>query len=380
MKKALVVFLILAVAGGLFAQTVTTKGSVQTGIGIGFTDEEGDAGKPIVDYIRDRGDNGLRGQVDIAFTSADDAAYGKFGANVSFRGVHSKFVANNWEASVPTANLWWTPSSMLRIDLGTGGPGGMGTLGGMDRSQDILDNDGLKVRLTPIAGLNLGAHLFYGRKGATLAFENMNLGFGANYTMSGLVAVAANLRYKAENKDDKTEKIAFGAGANFLGLGGLGFSKIAADFASYGFGTDAFFLGIGEQINYGVGALSAVARARQFIWLGEGSKDFIPMLFRGELYYKVTPIVTVGLEGQYSMGVKPATGSNSYRIAYEVGGPGSAANFDQKDDAALGISPRVTFNVGPEIILGYNLQKDMSKTTGAKTMTHLIYAGVNIGF
>jgi len=57
MKKALVVLLILAVAGGLFAQ-VSFNGSVETGLAVGFTDQEDS--KAQVDFIQNRGDHNMR--------------------------------------------------------------------------------------------------------------------------------------------------------------------------------------------------------------------------------------------------------------------------------------------------------------------------------
>jgi hypothetical protein len=319
----------------------------------------------------------LRGQVNVAFRSAADAPYGAFGADVQFRGQHTKFAASDWTASVPTSNLFWTPNSMLRIDLGNGGQGGYGTLGGIDRNLGIRDAEGLKIELLPIPGFSLVAHAFYGK--ADKLFEDMNFALGAKYTASGLLAAVANFRLYPEIKD--YTKLEFGAGANFLALSGIGLSALAADVAAYDFGSDNSFIGIGERVAFATGALSLGARARQFIWMGKDSKDFIPMMFRGEISYKVTSTATVGVEGQYAMGTKP---SFNFRNASEVGGLGAAANFDQKDDVALGISPRLTLNLGPELVLGYNLQMDMSEGASnagtSKKMQHLIYGIVNISF
>jgi len=158
MKKALVVFLILAVAGGLFAQTVTTSGNVQTGIAIGITDQDGIG--PKVDFIRNRGEHGMRGDIGLAFRSAADAAYGPYGADVGIRVRHNIFSNTAPGPLYVQANLFWQPSPLVWLQIGSGGPAGWGTQGAIDRSLGLLDANGLKVRLTPIDGLTIVGHAF----------------------------------------------------------------------------------------------------------------------------------------------------------------------------------------------------------------------------
>jgi hypothetical protein len=385
MKKVLVVFLVLAVAGGLFAQSITTNVQVQTGLGVGFSDATDGTGDPKIDYIRDRGDTGMRAEATFAFTSADDAAYGKFGASVRIRGSATKFVNDGWALSIPIATLWWTPSSILRLDIGTNDPGGFGSLGGIDASNDVRNGDaGLKALLSPIPGLDLGAHLVYGR--SLLLLEDVSFRAGVKYAVPSLLTAVANFRYnndagtKAANSD-KAE-FNFAAGASFIGIPGL---TIAADLAGYKFGNDNLnFIGIGERIGYTAGPLSLVARAQQFIGTGDSVKDsdFMPMLFRGEVNYTVSSVVSAGIEGVYQLGAAPTM---NYRHAVEGVGVASAGNFVKDNKAAgLTISPRVTFNVGPQIILGYNLR--MNTTDGFTASAdnpkqqNLVYGIVNINF
>jgi hypothetical protein len=381
MKKALVVFLILAVAGGLFAQTVTVGGNVQTGIGIGFTDAD-EGGDAKVDFVRNRGEHGMRGDISLKFSSAADAAYGPYGATVGVRVREGLFSGSALVPLYVEANLFWQPVSLLWLQIGSGGGAGWGTMGGIDRSLDLVDANGLKDRLPPIPGLDIVAHARYGGDAITgNLVKNMNYIFGARYTAPGLVSVLANARYYAENKDDKTEKIRFGAGANFLGLSGLGLTKLAADVGTWYLGTDDFFLGIGEAVGFATGGLTLGVKAQQFIWMGEGSKDVMPMLFQADVSYKINSTVTAGIEGRYKIGAKP---SFNYRNAGESGGVDTVAAFSAKDVAGLAISPQLTFNVGPTINLGYNLQMDMTKDAKpageAYTMQHLIYGTVAISF
>jgi len=381
MKKALVVLLILAVAGGVFAQTtVKVTGNVRTGLAIGFTDEDGDAGKAKVDYIQNKGENGMRADLGVQVRSGDEnSPYGKFGADFTLRAREGAlFGADTFSQNLnaPTANIFWQPSSLLWIQVGTGGGGGFGTLGGIDRNHDIVDTGGLKLKLTPIAGLTIGAQAYYGATGATKLFETVNYGFGAKYSLP-ILDVAANLRYLAENTADKTEKIRFGAGANIKALASMGLNALAADVNTYGFGTDNFFLGVGEKVGFSASGLSLTVKAQEYLWMGTGDKDVIPMLFQGEVSYQVSSLVKVGAEVRYIIGNKP---SFNYRNASEIGGVDNVAAFSAKETAGLGVSPWVSFAVGPEVILGLNLQKDMSNGASGKTQTILIYTGVNLSY
>jgi hypothetical protein len=375
MKKALVVFLILAVAGGLFAQTVTWSGSANTGIAFGFTDEEGN--KPLVDFVRNRGEHGARGDISVAFRSAADAPYGTYGADVGIR-VRENFFADGGLSALPIqALVFWQPSSLLYLQIGNGGPNPYGTMGGLGQNLGIMDSEGLKIRITPGGGLDIGAQAFYGYSTPVTVFENMNYAIGVKYSSSP-VDVAANARYYAENKDDSTkEKFRFGAGVNFKGLSGLGLTKLAVDVATRNLSTDNFYLGIGEAVDFAAGDLSLTGGFQQYLWMGTGSKDVIPMRFHAGISYKVSPIVTIGAEGRYLLGAHPAF---NWRNAGEVGGVDSVDAFSAKNVAGLGISPQITFNVGPTINVGYNLQMDMSDPKPARSMQHLIYGTVAISF
>jgi len=202
-------------------------------------------------HIRNRGEHGIRGDMTVAITSGDEnSPYGKFGGTILFRGRDSTFFGDGGlTALVPTANIWWTPNSFVKIHIGTDGDGGYGSLGGLDSSQDVNGgHNGLKINLTPVAGLGIAGSAWYGQ--TTIAsgrLEDMKLGFGAKYTAAGLVAVAGNLTYNPNGSTDGERKseINFRAGANFLGLSGLGITALAADVGGYNFGTNNNFLGIG---------------------------------------------------------------------------------------------------------------------------------------
>jgi len=378
MKKALVVFLALALAGGLFAAPTFT-GSLSTGIGIGLTDDS-DA-KAQIDYIRNRGDNGI--QADLGVNAAGSKeGYGSYGADITVRASLARFPANaDWNNNnawaISGGKLWWTPNDFLRVDIGDGGPGGMGTMGGFDRSQDVLGGQGLKVKITPITGLTLGVNAFYGR--AVKTPDTMKYGFGAKYAVANVLTAVANVTYDLAQTVD-AKKFNFAAGVDLGALSALkaiGFTKIAVDFVSdNGLGANNSDIGIGEAINFATGALSLSFGARQLIFTGtDAAPGYIPMRFQLGATYKVSDIVSVGAEGRFLLGNVP---SLNFRNAGEI----NDAAFGGKDSKGVGVSPYVQFNVGPTIQVGYNLQMNMSDPTPAtgKKASHLIYATVNVGF
>jgi len=402
MKKALVVFLILAVAGGLFAAP-TFSGSVETGFGIGFDNKDDDNAKPLVGWIANRGEHGLIADLNVSGSGGgpdkdgNPNPYGTWGAAMGVRGrADNRLGGSGYTVMINGGNLWWQPNSLAYIQIGTGGPGGFGTPGGIGASQSVLDNDGLKFRLTPISGLNIGAHAYYNNGKKNL--EDMNIGLGVNYTMPDLLNIVANFRYKPEGETKNSagfvtksedNKFDAAAGANFLGLSAVGLTKLAADVSTFNWGAPFQSIGVGEAITFKAleNLLTLDLSGQQYFYMGDENYDFIPMRYRLGVSYTIDKIVPA-IQFQYTMGNSPAF---NHRNANEVNGvvttPDSAGKTsfkDGKDLVALGVSPQITFNFGPTLVIGYNLQMDMSKdakaTATTPTMQHLIYGTVKINF
>jgi len=421
MKKALVVFLILAVAGGLFAAP-TFSGSVETGFGIGFDDAEGTpekpADKPLVGWIQNRGENGLAASLSVSGAGGGKDAdgnpnpYGSWGGSFGIKLSAGRLGGSAYGIAVDGGNLWWQPNDFAYIQIGTGGPGGFGTPGGLGASQSILDNNGLKFRLTPISGLSIGVHAY--ADNAKKALEDMNIGLGVNYTMPSLLNIVANFRYKPEASTTaivtKSADNKFDAffGANFLGLSAVGLTKLAADVGTYNWGAPFQSIGVGEAITFKAleNLLTLDLSGQQYFWMGDGADKrstladgFIPMRYRAALSYTIDKIVPA-IQVQYTMGNAPgfnyrnANDMSSNVVTTPDADKAGLTSFDKAAEklVALGISPQVTFNFGPTLIIGYNLQMDMSedaKNTGWSTaatpvafkkMQHLIYATVKVSF
>jgi hypothetical protein len=343
---------------------------LSTGFGIGWDDTDA---KPIVDYIRDRGGGGMRANVGVA-ASGEKEGFGTYGADITIRANLGRFSSDgafNW--AVDGGKLWWQPNSLLRIGVANG-PGGMNTPAAVDANLNVLDGDGLHFRVTPGFGLTIGASALYGK--AVKDLDKLAYAFGVKYEAAGLFTAVANLKYDL-SKEESAEKLDFAAGVDVGVLSLLktiGFTKVAVDArTNSGLNGPNSYLAVGQIVNFGIGALSLGVNAKELFWMGEGDPGYMPIRIGGSVGYKVNDIVSLGVEGRYVIGNIPAWN-------YQKAGDLNDAAFTNKDAAALGVSPQVTFNVGPTIVVGYNLQKDMSKDTTGRTIQHLFYGQVQVNF
>jgi hypothetical protein len=374
MKKALVVFLILAVAGGLFA-TPTFSGNLQTGFGIWWDDTDA---KTQINYTRDRGGGGVYSKLGVD-ASGEKEGFGTYGASIGIKTSIGREQTEggftDWQ--VDGGRLWWAPNDLLRIDIGDGGPGGMNTPAACDTSLDVLGGQGLTLRVTPGFGLTLGASVGYGK--AVKDVDALSYSFGVKYALADVLTAVANAKY-ANGESDSAKKLNFAAGVDLGALSVLktiGFSKVAVDVATNnGLSSDTSYLTVGQAVNFGIGALTLNVSAKELIDMADvAARDYLPIRVQGEVGYTVNDVVKLGLEGRYVTGRVP---NWNYQKAGDVGD--ASWGDGGKDLAALGVSPYVQFSVGPTVIVGYNLQKDISKNATGRTLQHLFYAQMGINF
>jgi hypothetical protein len=147
MKKALVVLLILAIAGGLFAQDegLTWSGAVKTGLKITADDDHN--GEDIkVDLYNDDAGEAIRLQLDGAYTKDN---YGvKFGARAQ--------LGSALDLRAYQAYGWVTFIDIIKVSAGIIDDGAWATAGPADYS---VNGNGLRLEITPITGLNVGLML-----------------------------------------------------------------------------------------------------------------------------------------------------------------------------------------------------------------------------
>jgi len=288
MKKALIILLVLAVAGGLFAQNLSFSGEMRSGIGLRFQDGKdplnNDEGyRPSIVMTGNIGDHVGRFQLRGRATTDDGVA----GVDFEIR------INGNADGNIELAveHSWGFinfADNMVQLVAGRGGPGGFGTMGGVDAGFDLLGGgrNGIGVLVRPMGDNNLqiGFNIkTFGQQRAfgTVATENYwgddptanqlwESAFGANfnaesvsitnawygagvrYEMPGLFRAVANFRtsyrtilgmpaptnaqVRTDIRDDLSAHPNDGAwdiavGINVLALGDLGLSTLAVDFA-----------------------------------------------------------------------------------------------------------------------------------------------------
>ena len=215
MKKTLVVLLILAVAGGVFAQDISWSGGVQTGLKIDIQDASDDV---MIWSDDDDTNEGVRARLNLEVADENWGVQLGFGANISEGTGNSAFVYN--------AHGWMDfLNNMIRVRAGYIDPGVWTTKG----PEDFNVSSGLGVRLEvmPIEGLSVGATLKFDNDmdmegsgiggAATMTvqqfFQETALGFSFSMPdMMGLY-IAAGLQLDSDyNGNDKEMQMIFGLG------------------------------------------------------------------------------------------------------------------------------------------------------------------------
>jgi len=216
MKKALVVLLILAVAGGLFAQ-VTITGEIKSGVGVLITDEKDSSAtapvyeqyigsKPILGLYSTDTNQGIRFDLNGKYANAEDTVGASFRLRFDTTGnVHYN---DGYIGSFAVQHAYGWVKALDGIFTLNGGKidnaGPFSTAGGVDTSFDQGGGYGLFARVSPMTGLDLGAAAYtrvgyvgYGTPTARtspLELGDARYNFGVAYTVPDLVTVVGLLR------------------------------------------------------------------------------------------------------------------------------------------------------------------------------------------
>ena len=363
MKKALIVLLLLAlVAGGLFAQ-FSIGGYVRTGLMVGIEDDT-----TLHIYNPDPA-NRVRVNLEPTFTNADGTA----GAKVRFR--FNAAVDNTSAASFEWGWAWFEPiDNVLRVSAGFTDDYFTGTGGAFDETYNVGAGRGLFLRLDPLAGLVVGASVQPALNAGGVEFGDARYAFGLKYTASGLLAAAANLRYTG----GETSATNASLGVDFLGLSGLGFSKLAVDAVITDLGDNfetAGTVGVGPRVDFRFGDFSGRARAR--VWVpGVGKVEDLDL--GAELYGQYPLSSTITFKTGVGYALKGALAdTNGSQFGYREWDD-LDRNPTAEDGSVLVVRPYLTFNIGGGAIdAGYSL---LTNVGGDSKTKHAIFATFNVGW
>jgi hypothetical protein len=206
MKKALIVLLILAVAGGLFAQSFS--GHVRTGAKITIDDE--------VTAAANDGDGDHPVYGELGFTNGGDDWGVKIGASV---GVDAEGKA--YGLNVGDINGWVKFADIFKLTAGKGIGGAWGTGGNTDK--DISgSNAGARLEITPIDGLNFGFRFGYASDNGNVGPDKIanffqETGIGVKYS-ADVWNVATGLDLDSEETNGKGLDALWYFGFNFTGI------------------------------------------------------------------------------------------------------------------------------------------------------------------
>jgi hypothetical protein len=357
MKRALIVLLLLAVAGGLFAQ-VSFSGHVQSGIGVSIP---GEGDTTFHWWSRDAG-SGYRFDLGASYT----ADSGQAGASATIR----KNQNADWFA-IDGARAWVDPIAGLRLQAGTGGPGGFGSLGSFGEGNGAADVSGLNIKYTG-SGFALGA----GIAPNGLEFGKARYTAGVTFGVPSVLNAAANISY---NGNDEVTNAAVGFGVTALNAasGQSGLTRLAVDVLANNL-SDLGWIGIGPAVGFrvagvGAGDLGATLQGRIYMPLKDTfDMDYWVGLDLGiPLATGVSANINAGFEGK---GVIPGTAG----AMSGADGGGTGRSITGGTDPAFIVRPTVTFNIGGGTLeTGLSLQALLADSV---SMYNAIWAMFRVGF
>ena len=260
MKKILVLGLILAVAGGAFAQ-ISFTGNIEGGFQVRIPD---------TDYLRRAQDvntaffhtgnySGARVNLNASGSIADGNAGYVFG--LRFNGITSDGTVT---PNVTNAYAWYDfMDGMIRlVAAGRGGPGGFGLGGAYNASFDVAaGNNHLSFIVKPVDDLAIGFTLRSGTNGSG-RWDAARYGVGVTYTLTDVARFAGLFEYD-------NEFINIGAGVRILALADAGFSNLGVDFQLHDVGQRQHFLSpVPGSVNESI-EISVLRTSQAATWVNE---------------------------------------------------------------------------------------------------------------
>jgi hypothetical protein len=265
MKKVLILLLILAVAGGAFAQESAVKisGKVNTGLTNDYTVTDGEDWQMGSDKIKAQDFYPYAQDEDVANIWADINIDAEVDENVS---VHAKFRLqpgstdftgfgwNEGNIYVPYAYGKVTTFNIVDIYGGLVDNGAWATAG--DKADDVGEGLGGLIQIRPIEGLNIGFGVYDDTSSTSNIFLDTIFTYGASYTM------ADTFRAEISGKTEGQMMRAIFAGAEIFAVPNLSLAlEVWSDTLS---ATDSGWT-IDEKASYDLGALDIGVTLWQFI-------------------------------------------------------------------------------------------------------------------
>jgi hypothetical protein len=383
MKKALIVFLILVVVGGVFAQEFKFTGTLLSGLLINAWNGD-DSGTAVSAYSMDSA-NAARLDFKGAYTNADGNAGFNFNLRTNVAAAADSKDPTGAFTNIENAYGWLKAfDGKFTLYGGKVDNGTFATGGGID--SDLGDGTGLLAVVTPITGLDLGIAAYARNKNQVTDIKYAKYIFSAAYNVPDVVKIIGAFRtHNWTGNDDEAvgtdpapeyKDATAILGAQVTALAGLGFTKFNFDFQLENLGEfgEIGRIVLGQRIDYKTGALEVGARFRERLYQGDiaDADTYSPDLYFWLWgFYGVTDVIVPRLDAAYVIGSRPWDGSNLKRDGVKWDG-------HTKDLSGVEIRPSVQFRFGGSanfVELGYGLFYDLSKDLpdGTRTLDHAIF-------
>ena len=364
MKKALIILLVLAVAGGAFGQTFNWSGNFQSGFGIQIPDE-GDA------LIRMQGntyDFINRLDLNLNAANADNAA--------GFDGVLRWNNITGGEGFTPVverANLWMDVSDgMIRLSAGRGGPGGFGAGGSMNPSFDLAAGD-RNVSATVFATDELRLGFTIRPRATASPLDEIQYIFGARYDITGTARIVGLFQYN-------NKAINLAAGVDIFALADMGLTKLGLDVQFLDAtqeNADMSEIRLSQAITYTAPtSLQIGLTLREILQIGDAAREFPLMRFTGWVQYP-TGIFTPRLDFGVSINTDP---NLNYRKPGDFlrDNQHGDDNVTAEDTMAIAFSPNLGINLGggASLEIGYTFGMNLE----TEVMCNSIYLNMRVNF
>ncbi|MDR0730403.1 MAG: hypothetical protein LBF63_01960, partial [Treponema sp.] len=396
MKKAMLGVLILAVAGGLFAQELKFDGYLNSGLGIVSTDtkvEDGSGTKTadtkILPFGVDSEQSGYRFRLHGSYTNAESTA----GAKFRFQ-AQSSFALGAF--SLPYAYGW--VSFLNKIFTVTGGLVDDNTwnLGSPILNNDVGEGLGALVKISPIDGLNLGVGAYVitpqggsanntlvipagdgtveskSFSGLDIPLDRLKYTFSAGYTMPDFFKVIATFRTANQtvnaisrfgNADsevffgDESSRLIFGvqllAVKNLTAIVEVSANKL--EDTGVDKDKDNIDLDFYETLGYKIGDLSFGLNAVQYLMVEKDADHDLGLHLNPWVSYAIGSIVP-RLDLNYFLAGKALTGTATYDDNGNLVPPVTGTSYHRRvfsyadngkadDVSVIAARPSVKFNI-----------------------------------
>ena len=380
MKKFLVLGLILAVAGGAFAQSITFSANVQSGIGVRVPG----GGSPMVFGLQRGVFEGDRthGQAELGVTirNADGNASGHFGFRQGWGG-------NNTALEVYAANVRINLlDDMMTFVVGRGGPEGFATGAPFNPHFAVGGGNGFSIIARPIDGMTLGVSVHTGTgNGDGLGFSEFGTAryaIGVRYALPDVGAFVLTFRYNEGSTTAGNNRIDIGFGANLTSLvSGTSITRLAFDAqvlditkkANAGAFIDIRF---SEGLTFRFDDLTVGADLRQTLRMPTSGSMGMNLHFNIFGTYAVNETLTPGINVGFVLG---GGLDAAYRRPANALAQGATAGTGLGDAMAVALNPYLTLNLGSSITfeVGYTFATTLK---GASTTRQAIYINTNLSY